>query len=228
MKNIICLKWGTKFASEYVNRLYKGFKRHTTIPFTFHCFTENPRDIINDVIIHKLPSTGLEIWWNKLWLFSDQFPLSGRVFYLDLDTLIVGNVDDIISYDKDFVIVRDFYHALRSSVAKNAQSCIMSFEAHKHHDIWEVFMKNPIKNQKGHGHGDQGWIQYIQKNFLYWQDLFPNQVVSYKIHCKGGLPDNARIICYHGKPSISDSISKTTRAQGIFPPAKWVKNYWKD
>ena len=227
MINIISLKWGTKFSPDYVNRLYKGFKRNTTIPFTFHCVTENPKGIVNGVTIHKLPNTGLEIWWNKLWLFSKEFPLEGRVVFVDLDTLIVGNVDDIISHDNGFTIVRDFYHAKRKPSAPNAQSCIMSFEAHKHHYIWDDFIKNPSKNMKK-GHGDQGWIQFKQRKFLYYQDLFPNQIVSFKLHCKNGPPNNARIICYHGKPSIEDSISKTTRAQGIFKPAPWVKDHWKD
>ena len=28
---VICMKWGTKYGSEYVNRLYNMVKRHTTV-----------------------------------------------------------------------------------------------------------------------------------------------------------------------------------------------------
>ena len=33
-KNIVlCMKWGTKYGAEYVNRLYNMVKRHTTVDF---------------------------------------------------------------------------------------------------------------------------------------------------------------------------------------------------
>lgn len=227
--NIVCLKWGDKkYGPEYVNKLYKAFKRHTTISFTFHCFTEKPQGIINGIEVHSLPNNKLEGWWNKLWLFSKEMPLTGRLFFVDLDTLIVGNVDNLISHDKGFVVLRDFYHARRTPTAAHMGSGLLSFEAHKHHRIWDSFVKNPSQNQRGYGHGDQGWIQHVQKERKYWQDLYQNQVVSYKLHCKGGPPKDARIICYHGRPSIPESISKTTKAQGTFKPAPWVKDHWKD
>ena len=30
---IICMKWGTKYGAEYVNRLYNMVKRNLTLPF---------------------------------------------------------------------------------------------------------------------------------------------------------------------------------------------------
>lgn len=41
-KNVICIKWGDKFGSEYVNSLYKMVEKKLTIPHRFVCFTDNP------------------------------------------------------------------------------------------------------------------------------------------------------------------------------------------
>ena len=40
-KNIICMKWGTKFGASYVNRLYDMVERNTTVPHRFVCFTDD-------------------------------------------------------------------------------------------------------------------------------------------------------------------------------------------
>ena len=45
MINIVCLKFGTLYGPDYVNKLYAGVKQNTTVPFKFHCFTEKPEGI---------------------------------------------------------------------------------------------------------------------------------------------------------------------------------------
>ena len=228
--NIVCLKWGTKYGPEYVNRLYKAIKRHTTVPFILHCFTEDASKLDPAITVHELPNKNLDGWWNKLYLFSKELPINGRIFFIDLDTLVVGNIDQILSYSNGFVMLRDFYKAEKDPKAINAGSGLMSYDAHIHHKMWDLFIvdaKNIVARTRPHG--DQVWIQQHQPARLYWQDLFPGQVVSFKVHCTKGIPPNARIICYHGIPSIPESITNTTRAQNrTFLPAPWVAEHWKD
>jgi len=171
MINIVCLKWGTKFAPEYVNRLYLGFKRNTTIPFKFHCFTDNPAGLHSEVVAQKLPNLNLDGWWNKLWLFSKDLPITGRVVYADLDTLIVRNVDDILSYDKGFLILRDLYTVEKNPKTHEAQSAFMSFEAHKHTHLWDAFYPRGRQIAKEyHPYGDQVWIYRNEKNLTFYQE----------------------------------------------------------
>lgn len=230
MINIICLKWGTKFSPEYVNRLYLGFKRNTTIPFKFHCFTDDPKGLHPEVVAQQLPKTGLTGWWNKLWLFNKDLPITGRVVYADLDTLIVRNVDDILSHDQGFAILRDLYTVEKNPKTHEAQSAFMSFEAHKYSHLWDTFYpraKQIIAEYKNFG--DQVWIYRNEKNLTFYQDLFPKQLVSYKVACLKGLPNEARIVCYHGAPSIQQSITEDITAQGRrCKPAPWVADYWRD
>jgi len=237
--NIVCLKWGTLYGPDYVNKLFCAVRRNITIPFTFHCFTERSQYIHPNIVIHNLPHNLPGVgWWQKLYLFSEDAPLEGRVLYIDLDTLITGNIDEIVLHNKGFICLRDLFLARMNpkykdkfGFAKDAVgSGVLSWEAGTHTQIWETFIKNPQKAIKSlHPHGDQKWIQKVDPTRTYWQDIFPGQIVSFKIHCRQHLPKNARIVCYHGKPSIPESINTTTNVQGYrIPPTKWVKDYWYD
>lgn len=224
MYNVICLKHGTKYNADYVNKLYFGVKRNTTLKFKFHCFTDNANDLHNDIIAHSLPYKNVEGWWQKLYLFSDEIEIDGRVLFLDLDTLITGNVDHYIAYSDDFVVLQDLW-----AKGNNVGSAVMSFEIGKYTKIWNTFIKNPQKAiSELHPHGDQKWIQKHQAERIYWQNIFPNEIVSFKSDCRNGLPKNTRIVCFHGKPSIPEAINTTTKVQRFtIPPTPWVNDYWK-
>ena len=47
--NILTLKWGTLYSSEYVNRLYRGVKAHLSRPFRFVCVTDDPSGLADGV-----------------------------------------------------------------------------------------------------------------------------------------------------------------------------------
>ena len=227
MYNVACLKWGDKFDADYVNKLYWGVKRNTTVPIKFYCFTENPEGLHPDIIPHQLMYPNIEGWWQKLWLFSDDFDghgPEGRMLFIDLDTLITGNIDHYVTQSEGFVVLRDLWAG-----GINVGSAVMSFEVGKHKQIWETFAEDPSGAIKSlHPHGDQKWVQRHEPNRTYWQDLYQNEILSFKSHCRRGLPANGRIVCYHGKPSIVESLTTTTRVQGfVIPPTPWVADYWK-
>lgn len=232
--NIVCLKWGTKFGPEYVNNLYNGIARNTSVEFSFHCLTDDATGLTDKIITHDLPYAVLDGWWNKLYLFSNELQLTKgeKIFYVDLDTVITGNLDDIINHDcKHITVLRDFYTGLAKSVVgnDNVGSGLMSWYHGDYTFIWDSFIENPeIAIESVHPHGDQKWIQNCISDRIYWQDVVPNQVVSFKVHCKEGLPDDARIICYHGKPSIPESITNYTKDWiWNLTPAPWIGDYWK-
>jgi len=224
MYNVACLKHGTKYDADYVNKLFAGVKRNTTVDFLFHCFTENPEGLNDKIIPHPLPYTNVKGWWQKLFLFSGEVDIKGRVLFLDLDTLITGNIDKYITREDGFVVLRDLW-----SGGTNVGSAVLSFEVGKHQQIWDTFIANPEAAVKSlHPHGDQKWIQKHQATRTYWQDLFPRETASFKSDCRGGLSRDVKIVCFHGAPSIPESINTTTRAQGyLIPPTPWVKDYWR-
>lgn len=235
MINIVCLKWGKKYGPEYVNRLYAGVKRNTTVEFKFHCFTEDTTDLNPEVITHPLPFDTLEGWWNKLYLFSNDLPipLGEKIFFIDLDTLIVSNIDELLTLDcKPIVVLRDFYTGIAMSVVgnDNVGSGLMSWYHGDYENIWTTFIKNPTAAmQELHPHGDQKWVQKHAPNRQYWQDVSLDKVVSFKVHCNTSLPSRAAIVCYHGRPSIPESYSQRNVVWKYdIPPMPWVLKHWRE
>jgi hypothetical protein len=232
--NIVCLKWGTKYGADYVNNLYASVKRNTTVDFKFWCFTDNAVGINPEVTVEPLPyAKHLNTWWNKLYLFSNNLPIpkGEKIFYIDLDTVIVDNIDQLISkkVTKQIVVLKDFYH----SIAKSATligSGLMCWQHGRYRKIWSSFIKdaNHIV-QAAKTYGDQWYIEQHIKRYEFWQELFPDQVVSFKVHCLEGLPARAAVICYHGRPSIPESYTVNTNiGRDVIAPQTWVKNYWHD
>lgn len=239
MVTIACVKWGDKYSIDYVNRLYNAVKRNLTIPFKFVCFTEDAKGLDPAIVIQAL-SNSLPIttprfqgWWYKLELFRKNNGLEGRVFYIDLDTVIVGNIDKIANTpDSDgFIVLRDFYRGYRPNQAITSEmgSGLMAWTANKHTHLWDEFIKNAAQIMTTTGGGDQIWIQKKQPTRKYWQDLFPNQVISYKVHCCPGnsrnnwftpqpLSKNSRVVCFHGPP----------RPHEVFNKQEWMQKHWSD
>lgn len=225
MYNVVSLKHGTKYDADYVNKLFCGVRRNTTVDFTFHCFTDDSEGLHEDIVAHPLPHTNVSGWWQKLYMFSDEINIEGRMLFLDLDTLITGNIDHYITQTAGFIVLRDLWAG-----GINVGSAIMSFEVGKHKQIWDTFIADPTAAiNLLRPHGDQKWIQRHEPNRMYWQDLCPKEIMSFKSDCRGGLPANAKIVCYHGAPSIPESIHETTHVQRfVIPPTAWVKDYWKN
>ena len=70
--NIYTVKWGTKYNASHVNQLYESCLENLSMDFTFHCLTENGKDINPEIKILSLPGGNkLEKWWNKMYLFDE-------------------------------------------------------------------------------------------------------------------------------------------------------------
>lgn len=233
MINIVCLKWGNKYGPEYVNRLYAMILRHTTRSFRFWCFTDDATGIRSEVTIAPLPHANeFAGWWNKVWLFSEELPLpaGSNIFYVDLDTLIVGDIDPILrSANRPMIVLKDFLHGI-AKTAGEVGSGLMSWRHGDYTSIWTKFCANPQQViRHASPHGDQWWVQRCVPARQYWQDLFPNQILSFKVHCLNGLPDNARIICYHGVPGIPDSAARGGSVRGrSYQAQTWVMDHWRE
>lgn len=94
MYNIVCVKWGDKYSADYVNKLYRMVSRNLNVPFTFHCYTEDPIGIHPDVNIVPI-KTDLEKWWLKLDLLN--IFQSGTNILFDLDIVILNPLDRLLS-----------------------------------------------------------------------------------------------------------------------------------
>ncbi len=68
------MKWGSRYGPEFVNRLYSSVQRHTKRKTKVYCFTDDEREINNNVICKPLPDIKLpkDIYfspWRKISLW---------------------------------------------------------------------------------------------------------------------------------------------------------------
>lgn len=53
--NAICIKYGTLYGPEYVNRLFAGLKRNSSSPVRMFCMTDDATGIDADITCLPLP-----------------------------------------------------------------------------------------------------------------------------------------------------------------------------
>ena len=238
---IICLKWGTKYPAEYVNRLYRMINNHLTIPFEFYCITDDSNGLYPEVNVLDLEiEEGLKGWWYKLQLFkTDFYGLSGQAMFVDLDVVIINNIDPLFETNKnDFMIIRD----LKPGLIYN--SSVFKLELGSQPHVWEEFLADK-ESIIARMHGDQDWISEVVNDAKLWPK---NWVVSFKKECNarnknsyGALgrflrskgfflpkgeavpPKEAKIVYFHGKPDPHD-VAETSYE--MWRKAPWIKKEW--
>lgn len=109
---ILCMKWGTLFGPEYVNRLYAGVKRHMSIPFRFVCLTDNTEGLLPGIDAKPLPDIAVkgskDLRWRKLVVLKrDLYGMSGPAIFLDLDTVVVDDLAPLFALPGRFHICRE-------------------------------------------------------------------------------------------------------------------------
>lgn len=170
------LRSGGAYTPEYVQRLKDGVDRHLT-GHRFVCLSDV------DVPCDRMP---LERKWPGWWAKVELLKLTGRVLYLDLDTVIVGDLTEIAEHPHRFTMLSDFYRPHLPA------SGVMAWDG----DYSHIF-RGYGHGQKYGGHGDQGYIGGSVEADRF-QDLFPGQIVSRKQRAKRN--PNERIVCFHGQP----------------------------
>ena len=132
MNHIVCVKWGNKYISKYANVLYNMVKRNTTVPYEFHCITDDTNQLDSHINVLNLPTDPwIKTWWSKLWMFGSHFPLKGDILYFDLDVIIFKNIDLLFSHNPGkFHTIRDF-NRCRVKDWKLSNSSVMRWEAGK-------------------------------------------------------------------------------------------------
>lgn len=175
----------------YVDALRAGLRSNLAAPHRIHLITDAAASLHPGTLCRPADRT-LTGWWQKLLLFKPgMFPDGERVLYLDLDTTIVGRLDDIAGYDGRFAILRDFYRP--TGYGSGVMAWRAGFGAH----IWETWNAAGRPMPPG---GDQQWIEQCVPDADRLQPLFPGQIVSYKADCARGVPAGARLVCFHGRP----------------------------
>lgn len=137
-------------------------------------------------------------WWIKMALMDPSLP--GDFLFLDLDTVIVGPMNDITAKATQLTLLRDFYRDGKK-LKEGLGGGLMYLPDEGRRAVWDYWMEQPQLRMREYPRGDQFlferfWLNEAKR----WQDIVPGQVVSWKVHCQNGVPSDARIVCFHGKP----------------------------
>lgn len=87
--NILFVKFGKKYNSGHVNDISRELKVWSNAPQ--FCYTDDPTGLNPEIISIAPLKPRLPGVWNKLALFSENFPIKGEFFYFDLDTVVQDN-----------------------------------------------------------------------------------------------------------------------------------------
>lgn len=242
MINIVCLKWGTKYSSEDVNKLFFMVKNNLSIDFKFFCITDDSSQLDSDILPLPIYDNSLEGWWHKLTILrKDLYDLQGTVLFLDLDVVITGSLDEIVSFEAGHVIAATDYGKCKWG---QINSSVLRFEVGQLDYVWQAFLLNKDWATQNM-HGDQDWLGRLAPQIKQIPNMW---VVSFKKHChsetknhlgiwhklirKGWvkpqgeaiIPTDAKIILFHGKP---DPIDVVNSPYGRWRKAPWIASYWK-
>ena len=105
MQTVICMKWGSRYSANFVNRLNAAVQRNTNRPTQLVCLTDDPSGVDDTVRCEPIPDINLPknlvvTPWRKLVLWQDSLVgLSGDVLFLDLDLVITGSLDEMFDYE---------------------------------------------------------------------------------------------------------------------------------
>jgi hypothetical protein len=224
-----CVLHGDYYDWRYVERLRSMLRRHADPNITLHVFTEPTRTVPSDYCRHDLRPWDQvhgprQAWWYKMQMFDPRHGL-GRVIYLDLDVVLVGDCSWLAGLDSAyFWAPRDFRYLWRPS-CQQINSSVMVWDNAAFPEIWRGFAAQDIAYVMRRFKGDQDYIySSLPQDRLRFID--PGLVKSWRweIHDggidpvtrrpwrpgSGGLlsPD-ARILVFHGHPKpheIADSV----------------------
>jgi hypothetical protein len=217
MLTVACVNAGDYLGcgKDYVRDLYHAVQRNLSAPAQFVCFSDDAYPaVLGGWVWHRpLPVPGLKGFMNKLALFKPGvFEEGERVLYLDLDSVITGSLDDIASYAGEFAMLEDLmFPQLRASG-------VMAWRGGFGARIWESYVAagfpERVYFQGFNFGGDGAWISQRAGRIDVLQDIYPNQIASYKVS-GGVLAPQTRIVAFHGVPRPHEVTSG------------WVPAMWK-
>ena len=244
-KTVICLKWGTRYNADYINRLYRAVGRNLSAPFCFVCWTDDDAGLeaaIEARNIEELTFTPelRGIWW-KLAVLHPNAKLSGRCLFLDLDVVIVDELNSFFEYPGRFCAIRNWI-SWRKTIVRPApkifNSSVFRFEAGEWRQATEMLMRAPKWAQdRKNFTTEQAFMTHAvgAKNAEWWPSAW---VQSYKYDMrppfpfnwmiKPRIPQGAKILCMTGYPKPHQAISEGAKGgwHRRMLPMPELEKYW--
>jgi hypothetical protein len=244
MVNVLCIKWGKKYGPEYVNILRSMVSRHLHQAHRFVCLTDDAAGIDASVEVLPMPKVGfadfdnMELWarqhgWLKLASFARPLhDLEGPTLFIELDVVIVGELDSFFTPPGEFIVIREW-----DKRDGTGNTSVYRFTAGAHVDALEYFKQHSDEARREYRNEQQYITTFLarQGKMSFWPEAWCR---SFKRHCVRAhglnlflpprIPEDARIIAFHGKPNPPDAIAGISgKWYRRVIPTQWVKDHWR-
>jgi hypothetical protein len=244
-RHILCMKWGTKYGPEYVNRLYAMARRNLSGDFNFVCLTDDAKGIRSEVACLPIPPLNLQLApgqrdgaWKKLTTFEqDPHGLHGTALFLDLDVVVVGGLDVFFEQPGEFLIIHDYARPWRRERI-TGNSSVYRFELGAHADVLAYFRAHMDEVQAKY-RNEQAYLSdvlHAQGKLAYWPVAWCPSFKYQGIPAwpsnywkEPFVPEGARIMVFHGECNPPDALAgRRNRRFRFIRPARWITKFWKE
>jgi len=235
LQTIICMKWGTRYGAEYVNRLWAAVQRQTDRPTRLVCFTDDVSDIDKGVQTEAIPDINLppdliNLPWRKLVMWKHPMTnlrgadLAGDVLFLDLDLVVTGNLDVMFDYEPGRFCVIENWTQIGQNIGNTSA---FRFPVGKYTHIFDKLQSDPASVLDKY-RIEQLYISREIDDMVFWprewcvsfkHNLLPRWPFNFFQVPK--LPAETRIVAFTGKPDQDEA------ARGEWPVRHWLKKSYK-
>jgi hypothetical protein len=249
--NVACIKWGTRYGPEWVNRLYGMVRRNTTWGIRFVCFTDDASGIRPEVECQPLPEVRLDPAlgknWRKVGLMQKGLGgLEGMTLFLDLDLVVIGSLDPLFSYPGRFCIIREW----KNPEQGYGNSSVMRYFIGMESAVLDRFYATPTEVLKGtFASKEQNFVSKSVAEVTFWPAdwcvpfglacLPRNRVIRFFSTPKP--PPGGKILVFFGRITPESAMRgeheprkragpaplfRPTRRR--FRPAPWIGEHWRE
>lgn len=242
MQTVICMKWGTRYGPEFVNRMWAAVLRNTARPTRLVCLTDDVTGIDAAVECHLIPDINLppdliNTPWRKLTLWQAPLAdLSGDVLFLDLDLVVTGSLDEMFDFEPGRYCVIENWTQMGQG---NGNTSAFRFPVGKHTHIFNDFQADP-DGVLSRYRIEQLYISREIEDMMFWPDLwcasFKHSLMPrwpmnfFKVP---QLPAETRIVAFTGKPDQDEAMRGewpvTAAWKKLYKhvrPTPWIAEHW--
>ena len=242
MQTVICMKWGSRYGADFVNRMYSAIQRNTERETQLICLTDDPSGIGENIRCEPIPQINLPdklvvTPWRKLVLWKDGLAgLRGDVLFLDLDLVITGNLDEMFDYEPGrFCVIENW-----TQVGKNIgnTSCFRWNIGRQKH-IFENLETEQKRILSTYGI-EQVYISQEVGDMVFWPRLwcasFKHTLIPkwpLNFFKAPELPSETKIVAFTGKPDQDEALvgnwpvnSGWKKLYKHVKPTAWIAEHW--
>ena len=217
MKQIICIKWGTKYGPEYVNRLHAMIARNITPPFRIFCFTDDGDGLHPDIAVRPLPEfdyvppVNTHGKWPKSRLWGDLGDVTGTVLFVDLDVVITGNMDGFFDFGDpaDTILARN----PNTPLERLGQTSIYRMQVGRLAPLQALFKADPQAAADKYRYEQRFVTRNAPGGVKFWPRGW---VAHFRMHCvppvplnymmRPWIPPRAKVVIFAGDLNPHDAV----------------------